>query len=234
MATALVTLAALGMIVREASWQYVLILGMAWGAVAVGMNLWQGYLGELSFGHGALVAIAAYAWTVARTAGLSPILALAICVGLTLIACGIVGLAVVQLSHFGSAVVTFFLAFVVSAGLQSSAFVSLTGSQSGLLVPDLYVLGVDFGNGVGLYYLAFGFLAVVLFSSSNFGGGRRGHELRLVRSSEQVASLLGVQDSGHSAGIRAESPVRFGAVAQGEGGAGIDGVRLVEQFAELL
>lgn len=192
-ATALVTLAALGMIVREASWQYVLILGMAWGAVAVGMNLWQGYLGELSFGHGALVAIAAYAWTVARTAGLSPILALAICVGLTLIACGIIGLAVVQLSHFGSAVVTFFLAFVVSAGLQSSAFVSLTGSQSGLLVPDLYVLGVDFGNGVGLYYLAFGFLAVVLFSSSNFGGGRRGHELRLVRSSEQVASLLGVR-----------------------------------------
>ncbi|QZS52832.1 ATP-binding cassette domain-containing protein [Rhodococcus opacus] len=193
MATALVTLAALGMIVREASWQYVLMLGMAWGAVAVGMNLWQGYLGELSFGHGALVAIAAYAWTVARTAGLSPILALAICVGLTLIACGIIGLAVVQLSHFGSAVVTFFLAFVVSAGLQSSAFVSLTGSQSGLLVPDLYVLGVDFGNGVGLYYLAFGFLAVVLFSSSNFGGGRRGHELRLVRSSEQVASLLGVK-----------------------------------------
>ena len=181
------------MIVREASWQYVLMLGMAWGAVAVGMNLWQGYLGELSFGHGALVAIAAYAWTVARTAGLSPILALAICVGLTLIACGIIGLAVVQLSHFGSAVVTFFLAFVVSAGLQSSAFVSLTGSQSGLLVPDLYVLGVDFGNGVGLYYLAFGFLAVVLFSSSNFGGGRRGHELRLVRSSEQVASLLGVK-----------------------------------------
>ncbi|MHA4854990.1 ATP-binding cassette domain-containing protein [Rhodococcus sp. MSC1_016] len=193
MATALVTLAALGMIVRDASWQYVLILGMAWGAVAVGMNLWQGYLGELSFGHGALVAIAAYAWTVARTAGLSPIIALTICVGLTLIACGIIGLAVVQLSHFGSAVVTFFLAFVVSAGLQSSAFVSLTGSQSGLLVPDLYVLGVDFGNGVGLYYLAFGFLAVVLLSSSNFGGGRRGHELRLVRSSEQVASLLGVR-----------------------------------------
>ncbi|QSE84867.1 ATP-binding cassette domain-containing protein [Rhodococcus koreensis] len=193
MATALVTLAALGLIVREASWQYVLILGMAWGAVAVGMNLWQGYLGELSFGHGALVAIAAYAWTVARTAGLSPILALTICVGLTLIACGIIGLAVVQLSHFGSAVVTFFLAFVVSAGLQSSAFVDLTGSQSGLLVPDLHVLGVDFGNGVGLYYLALGFLAVVLFSSSNFGGGRRGHELRLVRSSEQVASLLGVK-----------------------------------------
>ncbi|OYD61453.1 ATP-binding cassette domain-containing protein [Rhodococcus sp. OK302] len=193
LATALVALAALGLIVRESSWQYVLILGMAWGTVAVGMNLWQGYLGEISFGHGALVAIAAYTWTVARTAGLSPILALTICLCVTLIACGIIGLAVVQLSHFGSAVVTFFLAFVVSAGLQSSALVNLTGSQSGLLVPELHVLGADLGNGVGLYFLAFGFLAVVLFASSNFGSGRRGHELRLVRSSEQVASLLGVR-----------------------------------------
>ncbi|WP_342661348.1 Vitamin B12 import ATP-binding protein BtuD (plasmid) [Rhodococcus ruber] len=189
----LVALATLGITVREPSWQYILILGMAWAIVAVGMNLWQGHLGEISFGHGALVAIAAYTWTVARTAGISPVPALLVCLGLTLAACGIIALAVVQLSHFGSAVATFFLAFVVAAGLQSSAFVNLTGSQSGLLVPELRVLGVDLGNGVGLYFLAFCFLALLLFTSSNFGSGRRGHELRLVRSSEQVASLLGVR-----------------------------------------
>lgn len=188
-----VALAALGMIVRDPSWQYILILGMGWGTVAVGMNLWQGHLGEISFGHGALVAVAAYTWTVTRTAGMSPFPALVVCLGVTLVACGIIALAVVQLSHFGSAVATFFLAFVVAAGLQSSAFVSLTGSQSGLLVPELLVFGVDLGNGAGLYFLALCFLALVLFTSSNFGSGRRGHALRLIRSSEQVASLLGVR-----------------------------------------
>ena len=191
----LVALASLGMIVRDPSWQYILILGIAWGTVAVGMNLWQGHLGEISFGHGALVAVAAYTWTVARTAGMSPFPALVVCLGVTLVACGIIALAVVQLSHFGSAVATFFLAFVVAAGLQSSAFVSLTGSQSGLLVPELLVLGVDLGNGAGLYFLALCFLALVLFTSSNFGSGRRGHELRLIRSSTLNGPRLSLQDS---------------------------------------
>lgn len=190
----LVVLAVLGALPLAAVWQSVLAAGVAWAGVATALNVWQGHLGEMSFGHGAFVAVGAYTWTGARSrAELAPGTALLITLAVTLAVCAVVGLAVVQLSHFGSAIVTLFLAFVVAAGLQSAEFASVTGSQAGLLVPELRLLGLDLGAGRGLYYLGLAFLGAVLFLTANYVSGDRGKALRLIRSDPQVATLLGVQ-----------------------------------------
>ena|ERR1700694_1457291 len=47
-------------------------------------------------------------------------------------------------------------------------------------------------------------------------------------------AFLGSQDSGHGAGMAEGSPVGFGAVVQGEGGAGVAGVGVVEELAEFV
>ncbi|MFE7394537.1 ATP-binding cassette domain-containing protein [Streptomyces sp. NPDC057582] len=190
----LATLAVLGLLPLDPTWQTVLTVGVAWAAVASTLNVWQGHLGEMSFGHGAFVAVGAYAWTVARfRAELPPAPALLVTLVVTLAVCAVVGLAVVQLSHFGSAIVTLFLAFVVAAGLQSSEFTSITGSQAGLLVPELRLLGLNLGAERGLYYLGLGFLGIVLLLTANYVSSARGRALRLIRANDQVASLLGVR-----------------------------------------
>ncbi|MEU6320721.1 ATP-binding cassette domain-containing protein [Streptomyces sp. NPDC047009] len=190
----LAALAVLGVVPLAPAWQSVLTVGVAWACVATALNVWQGHLGEMSFGHGAFVAVGAYTWTGARLrAELDPGSALLITLAVTIAVCAAVGLAVVQLSHFGSAIVTLFLAFVIAAGLQSSEFTSVTGSQAGLLVPELRILGLDIGAERGLYYLGLAFLGLILFLTANYLAGARGRTLRLIRANEQVASLLGVR-----------------------------------------
>lgn len=191
----LVALAVLGALPLGPAWQSVLTVGVAWACVATALNVWQGHLGEMSFGHGAFVAVGAYTWTGARVRlELDPGSALLVTLAVTIGVCAVVGVAVVQLSHFGSAIVTLFLAFVIAAGLQSSEFASITGSQAGLLVPELRILGLDIGlERGGLYYLGLAFLGLILFLTANYGASARGKALRLIRSSDQVASLLGVR-----------------------------------------
>ncbi|MGW6458210.1 ATP-binding cassette domain-containing protein [Streptomyces sp. NPDC055078] len=192
-ALVLLALAVIGVLPLAPAWQSVLAVGVAWACVTTTLNVWQGHLGEMSFGHGAFVAVGAYTWTGIRLrAELDPGTALLITLAVTVAVCALTGLAVVQLSHFGSAIVTLFFAFVIAAGLQTSEFASVTGSQAGMVVPPLTVFGLDLGSGRGLYFLGLAFLGLVLFLTANYAIGAQGRALRLIRSNDQVASLLGV------------------------------------------
>ena len=187
-------LALLGLAGLNVQWQSALILALAWGIAAVPMDLWQGYLGELSFGHAAFVAIGAYTWAVGRgQLELSFVPAILLTVGVTAVAAAVIGAIVVRLSHFGAAIVTFFFAFIMAAALNSSALSGLVGSQVGLAVPALEIGGIDLSGGTGLYFFGVVLLLISVVLTANYARSSSGRALQLVREGTTVAALLGVR-----------------------------------------
>ncbi len=175
-------------------WLFVLISAVAWGTTAVALDLWQGYLGETSFGHGAFVAVGAYTWTLLGVRGhIPPVPALVITVAVTAGFAAVIGLAVVQMSHFGSAILTFFFAYLVAVILDSSDFSTFTGGQGGLQVPPLDILGMQLSSGMNLFYAGLAFLFVTLVLARNLVGSGSGRALQLIRESPEAAVLLGVR-----------------------------------------
>jgi branched-chain amino acid transport system ATP-binding protein len=191
--TVLGLLALLGLAPLRIDWQITLTLGFAWATAAVALDLWQGYLGELSFGHGFFVATGAYTWTILRVNADAGLLLATVGVLLVAAAAAVIsGVVIVQLNHFGAAIVTFFMAFVMSAFLNSSLARHLTGGQGGLPVPPLEVAGLDLSAGRGLYYLALTVLGLAIVLTSHYAHSSTGRALEMIRQSPKVASLLGV------------------------------------------
>src|SRR5689334_19265640 len=91
----------------------VLTVAMIYAVAAVALDLFAGYSGQFSFGQFAFVGIGAYAATVLRgAAGLPFVVALSGAMATCGVIAAAAGLAMVRLPHLGSALTTFFLAFV--------------------------------------------------------------------------------------------------------------------------
>jgi branched-chain amino acid transport system permease protein len=169
----------------------------------VGLNLLTGYTGQISLGHGALMAVGGYTtaalvvhehwrdvWTI-PLAGLA-----AGIVGF------LIGLPALRLSGLYLALATF--AFAVAMPSLLKKFSGLTGGGEGLrLLEDapLQVTGISgtvtiFGHSMTqnhfLYYLAWGIGLVGFVVAWLLVRGRVGRTLRAVRDSEVAAASAGI------------------------------------------
>lgn|GEM_PF-39104 len=127
----------------------------------IALSVFMGYVGEISLGHGALVAIGAY------TAGIMmnvwpaapyPIVVLTAAATAGLAGAAL-GWATIRLSGLYLAVATLVLTYIVAeVALQAR---DITGGATGLNVPAP-ILGVPITNDFGRYYVALGTLAVVV------------------------------------------------------------------------
>jgi branched-chain amino acid transport system permease protein len=173
--------------------RYLLTLGMAYAIAAVGLDIFSGYAGQPFFGQAGFMAVGAYAATIFRT---RTHLSLGVAVVLTLLLVAaiavVLGVAMVRLTHFGSALVTFFFAFVVYTLLNGSHLVGLTGGTVGLFVPTVKLWGLQFGRGLPLYVATWILLLLTVVVSHNFANSRSGRALRQVKESELVAGVLGI------------------------------------------
>ncbi len=127
----------------------------------ISLSVFMGYVGEISLGHGALVAIGAYTAAIIQNAWLdAPYPLVLIAAALTAgFAGAVLGWATLRLSGVYLAVATLVLTFVVSElALQAR---DLTGGATGRSVPPP-VLGVPIATDLGRFYLAIGTLAVVV------------------------------------------------------------------------
>jgi ABC-type branched-subunit amino acid transport system ATPase component/ABC-type branched-subunit amino acid transport system permease subunit len=178
----------------DVSWQLGLVLAATWAVAAVALDLWQGTLGELSFGHVAFAAVGGYAYTLAGSSlGLSAPAAAVLALAATAVIAWITAQAVCRLSHAGAAITTLFLAFVVVEMLGSESLRGLTNGENGLMVPfmqvgplDLLQVPVQVGLGVVC-------LVATTVLCHNYRRGRAGRALSMIKRSQLAAASLGIE-----------------------------------------
>lgn len=175
------------LLVKSGYWQHVLIMAFFYGLLAASWSLLEGYTGQFSFGHIALVTIAGYtSGLLGKYLGFPPPLSMIVGV----VGAGLVGGAVgiLCLRFKGAYLALFTIAFSEIVRVFISAEDKVTMGQRGLQVVPLF----STTSKIPYYYtmfslLAFGFLAMYWLVNSRYG-----LFLRSIREDEEAASAMGV------------------------------------------
>jgi len=172
----------------------------------LGLNLLTGYTGQISLGHGALMAVGAYT-TAILTAdhGFRDLWTIPLA-GVVAMAAGFVlGLPARRLSGLYLALATFALGVAMPALLKR--FSGLTGGSQGINLFDkaltrstgalgpVHVLGLTVATNDFLYYLTWGIGLVLAGAAWLLVRGRIGRALRAIRDSEVAAASSGINAS---------------------------------------
>jgi len=190
----LVILGLLALMPPAGQLQYYLAISLAFATAAVGLDIFSGYLGAISFGNAAFMGVGAYCATILRVQTSMPtVLAFVAAVTLAGATAALVGSAMVRLQHFGAALTTLFTGYVVYTLLSGTDLAQYTKSASGLAVPPLSVGGVDVTTGRAYYIFSYLVLVVAVTLTYVYANSSSGHRLRLIKRSEVVASALGVR-----------------------------------------
>jgi branched-chain amino acid transport system permease protein len=166
---------------------------MAYGLLALSLNLLTGYTGLVSFGHAAYFASGAYVFGLLMQSGAVALpVALVIAVGVTALFALAVGAICVRLTEIYFAFLT--LAFQMLFHSAILTWVSLTGGDQGLMggIPRPPFLGVDLGDPATFYVFCAALfvgsaLILRLVTQSPFG-----YTLRMIRDNPERAAFLGV------------------------------------------
>ncbi|GAA2548368.1 branched-chain amino acid ABC transporter permease [Winogradskya consettensis] len=161
----------------------------AYLCVTAGLTVLTGLNGQLSLGHGALMATGAYTLALSVNAGWPLTVAFAAALVVTTVIGGVIGLAAARLRGPYLAGLTLAVAVVVPA--VASTFDGTFNSDQGLSValePPPETVTVEQWQA----WLAWGAALVVLVLLQLLVGGRFGRELKAVRDDETAARLAGV------------------------------------------
>jgi branched-chain amino acid transport system ATP-binding protein/branched-chain amino acid transport system permease protein len=180
--------------------QYVLHVLIMWGIYAVltlGLNVINGFAGQLSIGQGAFYGIGAYAAAILTvTAGWSFWLATPVATALAAAVGVLVSLPVLRVRGIYLGMATFGFAEIVHVVLRS--WEGLTRGVLGIsgILPPI-ALGVDFGSQERFYYLVLAAVLASLLLSHRIYQSAVGHALLAVRDDELAAGLLGIDTTAH-------------------------------------
>jgi branched-chain amino acid transport system permease protein len=170
-----------------------IMFAMAYGLLAMSLNLLIGYTGLVSFGHAMFFASGAYAFGLAMQSGKFSIpAALVLAIAFTAIMALVIGAICVRLNEIYFAFLT--LAFQMLIYNIILGWVSFTGGDQGLMggIPRPKFLGIDLADRTQLYvFCAVAFVACVAIMrqivTSPFG-----YTLRLIRDNQERAAFLGI------------------------------------------
>jgi branched-chain amino acid transport system permease protein len=164
---------------------------LAFGLVTIALNLLMGYGGQISIGHGGLLAVGAYTTAIVATRYHLPFLAVLVLAGLVTGLVGfLLGLPARRLRSHYLAVAT--LGFGVAVPEVALNMGSLTGGFTGLIVPPQNAGSVSLQTPVPLYYLALGLVVVTMVAVSSLLASPTGRRFRAVRDSEHTAPAMGI------------------------------------------
>ena len=167
--------------------EYVLSLVL----VAVGLNIVTGFAGQLSLGPGAIFAVAAYVSGVLANDFPSKFGLLAMClVGIiaAVVVGFIIGVPALRIAGFYLGMVTLFAALVVPTIASN---LGVAGGNNGIsLVGNLNFY--QHPSGPRLYELSVGIVLIVVLASGALLHSRVGHRFLVLRTSEELASSLGI------------------------------------------
>lgn len=170
----------------------ILNLVAVYAVVALGLNLFIGYAGQISLGHAAFFGLGAYGSAVLSTAwGLPPWAAMpATATGVALAAL-LVGVPTLRLSGHYLAMATLGFNIVVHHALVQ--WDGVTGGPSGLTgIPPFGLLGVTVQGEIAHFYLLWGTAMVALTLTLNLIRSGIGRGLSALAQDEVAAAAMGV------------------------------------------
>jgi len=158
----------------------------------IGLCLLMGYAGQISLGHGAFVAIGAYAAGIFTTSlGWSPWIAIFAGVFIVAAVAAVVGIPTLRLKGHYLAMAT--LGFASIVHILAVATVEVTGGPSGLLnIPRMSVFGYELDSDLKYFYFSWAVVVIGLYLAFNLINSRIGRSLRALHGSEDAAASLGV------------------------------------------
>ncbi|HEX9767435.1 MAG TPA: ATP-binding cassette domain-containing protein, partial [Nitriliruptorales bacterium] len=177
-------------VVGEAWW---LAIGFAatYAAMALSLNLLMGYAGQISLGHGGLLAAGAYtAGLLASRASLPFAVALigaGLCAGLVAF---VVGLPALRLRGLYLAITT--IGFVVAMEQSILQMPAISGGSAGIALPRPSIGSIGFAANGDWVAVLFVFLVVLWVLDQNVLASRFGRAFHGIREDEEVAASFGV------------------------------------------
>ncbi len=173
----------------------------------IGLCLLMGYAGQISLGHGAFIAIGAYASGLLTTnLGWSPWTAMAAGAFLAMAIAFIVGIPTLRLKGHYLAMAT--LGFASIVHIVAVAAVDLTGGPAGVLgIPRIGLFGFTLDSDIQYYYFAWAAVVIGLYLAFNLIDSRIGRGLRAIHGSEDAASAAGVNTAVYKIQVFALSAV---------------------------
>jgi branched-chain amino acid transport system permease protein len=170
-----------------------IMFAMAYGLLAMSLNLLIGYTGLVSFGHAMFFASGAYAFGLAMQSGKFSIpAAFVLAIAFTAVLALVIGAICVRLNEIYFAFLT--LAFQMLIYNIILGWVSFTGGDQGLMggIPRPKFLGIDLADRTQLYvFCTVAFVACIAIMrqivTSPFG-----YTLRLIRDNQERAAFLGI------------------------------------------
>lgn len=170
-----------------------IMFGMAYGLLAMSLNLLIGYTGLVSFGHAMFFAAGAYAFGLAMQSGRFSIPgAFVLAIGFTALMALIVGAICVRLNEIYFAFLT--LAFQMLFYNIILGWVSFTGGDQGLMggIPRPEFLGIDLADRTQLYIFCSVAFVVCIAILRQVVTSPFGYTLRMIRDNQERAAFLGI------------------------------------------
>jgi branched-chain amino acid transport system permease protein len=190
---ALVVLLGLPILFPSAALRDFVIYVIAFGLLAMSLNLLIGYTGLVSFGHAAYFAAGAYSFGLLMQSGaVSMPVAFVLAVGFSALMALVIGAICVRLKEIYFAFLT--LAFQMMFHSIILTWVGLTGGDQGLMggIPRPPFWGIDLGDGGTFYVFCAVVFVVCIFLLRQITESPFGHTLRLIRDNPARAVFLGV------------------------------------------
>ena len=169
-----------------------LVLASIYAVLAIGLDLFMGQTGQVSFGHNAFAALGGYATAILTTAhNWPPLAALAFSIVISVIAALIVGVRTLQLRGHYLAMATLALdmiAYTLAVQLTSltNGFVGITG------IAPLGIGPLELTSDLQYYYVVWIIVALGIWSSFRIKDSRVGRALGAIAGNEEAASALGI------------------------------------------
>jgi branched-chain amino acid transport system permease protein len=164
----------------------------------VGVNVLTGYTGLVSLGHGAFVAIGAYATVILSNAfsglpaGILPFIVVPLAVVISALIGIVVGLPSLRVKGLYLAVATLAASFIVKFLIEQDLFKDWTGGVVGINTPVPNLLGWELDTKREMYLLITTLAVVTLLAAQNLFRTRVGRAFIAIRDRDYSAEILGI------------------------------------------
>jgi branched-chain amino acid transport system ATP-binding protein/branched-chain amino acid transport system permease protein len=170
---------------------YIGTLTAIYALAAVGLNIVHGFGGQISLGHGSLVAVGAYVTAILTVSHGWPVIATLVpAMAAAVVAAIVMSLPSLRLSRWTLAVITMAFALIVEGFLNGDQ--GLTGGGNGLVgIPGITFSGRELTSS-SIYVVLLVLMFLALLFSRNIRRSSQGLALIAIRDSELVAQSLGI------------------------------------------
>ncbi len=168
---------------------------LLWSLAAIGLNLLTGYTGQLSLGHGAFMAIGAYAaYNIATRIPEMPIIIVFILAGVVTALCGvIIGIPSLRIKGFYLAIATLAAQFFVE--WVFGTFSWFTGGSMTMVLdtPPFDVFGYEIESTLDNYYFALIVVVLMTLAAKNMVRSEIGRAWMAIRDMDVAAEVIGIR-----------------------------------------